>query len=57
MLSNTWIPNPGSPIMINRPYIQSKWYIWNIGLELTTIDNDKTDLAEPLEYHFDVNVS
>ena len=42
--------------MISGPiFNQSGTY--NIGLELTTIDNDKTDLAEPLEYHFDVNVS
>ena len=56
VLTNAWIADPGSPIMISGPiFNQSGTY--NIGLELTTIDNDKTDLAEPLEYHFDVNVS
>ena len=56
VLTNAWIADLGSPIMISGPiFNQSGTY--NIGLELTTIDNDKTDLAEPLEYHFDVNVS
>jgi hypothetical protein len=56
VLTNAWIADPGSPIMISGPiFNQSGTY--NIGLELTTIDNDKTDLAVPLEYHFDVNVS
>jgi len=56
VLTNAWISDPGSPIMISGPvFNQSGTY--DIGLELTTIDNDKTDLVEPLEYHFDVNVS
>ena len=56
VLTNAWIADPGSPIMISGPiFNQSGTY--NVGLELTTIDNDKTDLVEPLEYHFDVKVS
>ena len=56
VLTNAWIADPGSPITIGGPlFNQSGAY--NIGLELTTIDNDKTDLIEPLEYQFDVDVS
>jgi hypothetical protein len=56
VLTNAWIADPGSPITISGPvFNQSGTY--NIGLELTTIDNDKTDLIEPLEYQFDVDVS
>ncbi|MFZ0344627.1 MAG: hypothetical protein WAL24_05670 [Nitrososphaeraceae archaeon] len=56
VLTNAWIADPGSPITITGPvFNQSGTY--NIGLELTTIDNDKTDLMEPLEYQFDVDVS
>ena len=56
VLTNAWIADPGSPITISGPvFNQSGTY--NIGLELTTIDNDKTDLIEPLEYQFDIGVS
>ena len=55
VLTNAWIADPGSPIMITGP-IFNRSGTYNLGLELTTIDNDKTDLAVPLEYHFDVNV-
>lgn len=56
VLTNAWIADPGSPITIRGPvFNQSGNY--DIGLDLTTIDNDKTDLIEPLEYHLDVKVS
>jgi hypothetical protein len=56
VLTNAWIADPGSPMTISGPvFNQSGTY--NINLELSTIDNDKTDLVEPLDYHFDVNVS
>ena len=56
VLTNAWIADPESPITISGPvFNQSGTY--NIDLELTTIDNDKTDLVEPLDYPFDVNVS
>jgi hypothetical protein len=56
VLTNAWIADPGSPITIGGPlFNQSGAY--NIGLEVTTIDNDKTDLTKPLEYQFDVDVS
>ena len=56
VLTNAWIADPGSPITIRGPvFNQSGTY--NVDLELTTIDNDKTDLVEPLDYPFDVNVS
>jgi hypothetical protein len=56
VLTNAWIADPGSPIMISGPvFNQSGTY--NVVLELSTIDNDKTDLVEPLEYTFDLDVS
>jgi hypothetical protein len=56
VLTNAWIADPGSPITISGPvFNQSGTY--NIDLELTTIDNDKTDLVAPLDYPFDINVS
>ena len=56
VLTNAWISDPGSPITISGPvFNQSGTY--NIDLELSTIDNDKTDLVKPLDYPFDVNVS
>ena len=56
VLTNAWIADPGSPITIGgHVFNQSGTY--NFGLELTTIDNDKTDLVKPLEYQFDVDVS
>jgi hypothetical protein len=56
VLTNAWIADPGSPIMISGPvFNQSGTY--NVILELSTIDNDKTDLVEPLEYPFDLDVS
>jgi len=56
VLTNAWIADPGSPITIRGPvFNQSGNY--DIGLDLTTIDNDKTDLIEPVEYHLDVKVS
>jgi hypothetical protein len=56
VLTIAWIADPGSPITISGPvFNQSGTY--NIGLELTTIDNNKTDLIEPLEYQFDADVS
>ena len=56
VLTNAWIADPGSPMTISGPvFNQSGTY--NIDLELSTIDNDKTDLVEPLDFPFDVNVS
>lgn len=56
VLTNAWIADPGSPITISGPvFNQSGTY--NIDLELTTIDNDKTDLVEPLDYPSNINVS
>jgi hypothetical protein len=54
--TSAWIADSGSPTTISGPvFNQSGPY--NIGLELTTIDNDKTDLSKPLEYQFDVDVA
>lgn len=56
VLTNAWIADPGSPITIRGPVFNESGN-YDIGLDLTTIDNDKTDLIEPVEYHFDVEVS
>ena len=56
VLTNAWIADPGSSITISGPvFNQSGTY--DVDLELTTIDNDKTDLVEPLHYPVDINVS
>jgi hypothetical protein len=56
VLTNAWIADPGSPITISGPvFNQSGTY--SVDLELTTIDNDKTDLVEPLHYPVDIDVS
>ena len=55
VLTNAWIADPGFPITIGPVFNQSGNY--DIGLDITTIDNDKTDLIEPVEYHLDVKVS
>lgn len=55
-LTNAWVADPGSPIIINGP-IFSQPGKYRILLEVTTIDNDKTDLPQPLKYDLNVPVS
>jgi hypothetical protein len=55
-LTNAWVADPGSPIIVNGP-IFSQPGKYRILLEVTTIDNDKTDLPQPLKYDLNVPVS
>jgi hypothetical protein len=55
-LTNAWVADPGSPIIVNGP-IFSHPGKYRILLEVTTIDNDKTDLPQPLKYDLNVPVS
>jgi len=55
-LTNAWIADPGSPIFVNGN-IFSHPGTYKIILEVTTIDNDKTDLAQPLTYEYNIQVS
>jgi hypothetical protein len=56
ILTNAWVADPGSPIIVNGP-VFSQPGKYNIILEVTTIDNDKTDLPQPLKYELNVPVS
>ena len=55
-LTNAWVADPGSPIIVNGP-VFSQPGNYHIILEVTTIDNDKTDLSQPLKYELNVPVS
>lgn len=55
-LTNAWVADPGSPIIVNGP-IFSHPGKYRILLEMTTIDNDKTDLPQPLKYDLNIPVS
>lgn len=55
-LTNAWIADPGSPIIVNGR-IFSHPGTYKMILELTTLDNDKTDLTQPLKYEYNIPVS
>jgi hypothetical protein len=55
-LTNAWISDPGSPI-IDNGQIFSHPGSYIIDLEITTLDNDKTDLTQPLEYEYNIPVT
>ena len=55
-LTNAWVADPGSPIIVNGQ-IFSHPSIYRTLLEVTTIDNDKTDLPQPLKYELNIPVS
>jgi hypothetical protein len=55
-LTNAWIADPDSPIFVNGN-IFSHPGTYKIILGVTTIDNDKTDLAQPLTYEYNIQVS
>jgi hypothetical protein len=55
-LTNAWVADPGSPIIVNGQ-IFSHPGIYRTLLEVTTIDNDKTDLPQPLKYELNIPVS
>ena len=54
-LTNAVIADPSGTISIIGQ-VFSEPGLYNADIEIITIDNDKTDLQNPLEYHFDVNV-
>lgn len=55
-LTNAWISDPSSPIIVNGP-VFVKQGNYKLVLEVTTLDNDKTDLAQPLRYDYNVPVA
>jgi hypothetical protein len=54
-LTNAIIPDPSGTIGIMGP-IFSEAGLYKADIEIITIDNDKTDLPNPLEYQFEINV-
>ena len=57
ILTNAWIADPGSPITVRGGGIFSQPGTYKTLVELTTMDNDKTDLPQPILYEFNVPVS
>jgi hypothetical protein len=55
VLTNAWIADPGSPIIV-REEIFSQPGTYKAVIEVTTMDNDKTDLPQPIEYEFSIPV-
>lgn len=56
VLTNAMVPDPSGDIIITGP-IFSETGLYNIDIEITALDNDKTDLQSPLKYHYVKNVS
>jgi hypothetical protein len=56
-LTNAWIADPGSPITIRGGEIFSQPGTYKALIEVTTMDNDKTDLPKPIIYEFNIPVS
>src|ERR687892_527512 len=56
ILTNAWIADPGSPIIVRGGEIFSQRGTYNAIIEVTTMDNDKTDLPQPIEYEFSIPV-
>jgi hypothetical protein len=56
VLTNAIVPDPAGKIVVNGPLF-SQVGEYDIDVEVTTIDNDKTDLLVPLVYHFVTNSS
>ncbi len=55
VLTNAVTSDPSGTIGIAGPTF-SEAGLYKADIEITTIDNDKTDLPNPLKYHFDINV-
>jgi hypothetical protein len=55
-LTNAWISDPGSPVIVNGP-VFLKPGNYKLVLEVTTLDNDKTDLTQPLKYEYNIPVA
>lgn len=56
VLTNAIVPDPAGKIVVNGPLF-SEAGEYDIDIEVTTVDNDKTDLMIPLVYHFVANSS
>ncbi|MDQ3840733.1 MAG: hypothetical protein M3297_15880 [Thermoproteota archaeon] len=56
VLTNAWIADPGSPIIVRGGEIFSRPDTYKAVIEVTTMDNDKTDLPQPIKYEFDILV-
>jgi hypothetical protein len=56
VLTNAIVPDPAGKIIVNGPLF-SEAGEYDIDVEVTTVDNDKTDLQAPLVYHFVTNSS
>lgn len=56
VLTNAWIADPGSPIIVRGGEIFSQPGTYRVVIEVTTMDNDKTDLPQPIEYEFSIPV-
>lgn len=54
-LSGAWVGDPGSSIVVNGNVFSDPG-IYKTLVEVTGIDNDKTDLPEPLTYEFNILV-
>jgi hypothetical protein len=57
ILTNAWIADPGNPITVREGGIFSQPGAYKTVVEVTTMDNDKTDLPQPIRYEFNVPVS
>jgi hypothetical protein len=57
VLTNAWIADPGSPITVRGGEIFSQPGTYKTVVEVTTMDNDKTDLPQPLRYELNIPVS
>jgi hypothetical protein len=57
VLTNAWIADPGSPIIVRGGEIFSQQGTYKAIIEVTTMDNDKTDLPQPILYEFNIPVS
>lgn len=57
VLTNAWIADPGSPITLKGGEMFSQPGTYEAIIEVTTMDNDKTDLPRPIRYEFNIPVS
>ncbi|MFZ0696971.1 MAG: hypothetical protein WAM88_07510 [Nitrososphaeraceae archaeon] len=56
MLTNAWIADPGNSITIRGGEIFSQPGTYKAVIEVTTMDNDKTDLPQPILYEINIPV-
>ncbi len=54
-LTNAITPDPSGTIVITGPLF-SEAGLYRIGIEITTINNDKTVLSSPLKFEVELNV-